>query len=256
MNKQTLSMPVAIIIAGVMISAAVMYSGKSQPQTGAVDQKQQQNAGGDKNTAPKNFSGPKAIDANDHVAGSPDAPITLVVFTDLECPFCKRFDATTKQMMDDYGKQGKVRLVFRHFPLDSLHTKARTEAEATECATDQGGNDAFWKFADKIFEITPSNNGLDLTQLPKIAADLGLNKTKFEKCLADKTFAAKVQADADDAVASGAQGTPYYVIINTKGEKFPIEYGALPWLNAQKPELSLKSIIDKILKGDSPYIAE
>jgi len=248
-NKNNLMLPLSVVIAGIIISGTILYTKKQTPtpnQQAAVVQPIEK----------KVFTGPRAVDANDHVTGNPGAPITVVMFTDLECPFCKRFDATTKQMMDDYGKQGKVKLVFRHFPLDQLHTKSRTEAEATECATDQGGNDAFWKFADKIFEITPSNDKLDLTQLPKIAADLKIDKTKFEKCLADKTFAAKVQADADDAVASGAQGTPYYVIINAKGEKFPIEYGALPWTNAQQPKISLKAIIDNILKGESPTIPE
>src|SRR3990172_9010082 len=97
----------------------------------------------------------------DHIRGDPAAPVTLVEYSDFECPFCKRFHGTVKKLVDESG--GRVRWVFRHFPLDDLHpVKARKEAVASECAAELGGNDAFWKFADRFFELTPSNNRTDI----------------------------------------------------------------------------------------------
>src|SRR3989338_2531696 len=95
----------------------------------------------------------------DHLRGDPKATVKVVEFSDLECPFCKNFHRTMQQVMSEYS--GQVAWVYRHFPLDSLHSKARKEAEASECAAELGGNDGFWAYVDKLFEITPSNNGLD-----------------------------------------------------------------------------------------------
>src|SRR5207249_6414117 len=80
-------------------------------------------------------------------------------------------------------KDGKVVWVYRHFPIDSLHSKARKEAQASECAAALGGNEAFWAYSDKLFEVTPSNNRLDLAQLPRIAQEIGLDRAQFETCL-------------------------------------------------------------------------
>lgn len=101
----------------------------------------------------------RAVDTKKEVVrGNPDAKITIIEYSDLECPFCKRFHVTMEQVLATYGND--VRVVFRHFPLDSLHKKARTEANAVECAGEQG---KFWEFIDGIFAVTPSNDGLDIT---------------------------------------------------------------------------------------------
>ena len=174
----------------------------------------------------------KPIDKNDHILGDPSAPVKLVEFSDFECPFCKRVYPTLKQVMKEYGKTGKVALVYRHFPLDSLHQKARKEAQASECANELGGNNAFWAYADKIFEITPSNDRLDLSLLPKIAEDIGLDRSKFAACLAGDArggkYADHIESDVRDAIASGGDGTPYIVVIAPNGETFPIT-GAQPY---------------------------
>ena len=151
--------------------------------------------------------------------GNPKAPIMIVEFSDTECPYCKTFHATMHQVIDTYGKTGKVAWVYRHFPIDNIHSKARKEAEATECAAELGGNDGFWKYLDNLYKITPSNNELDLSLLPKIAEDSGLDKEKFVTCLDSGKYADKVEKDYQDAVAAGGQGTPYPVII-TKREKY------------------------------------
>ncbi len=170
----------------------------------------------------------------DHIRGNKNAKITLVEFSDLECPFCKRVHPTMQRLLQDYD--GKVAWVYRHFPLRSLHSKAAKEAEATECASEQG---KFWEYTDKIFEVTPSNDGLDLSQLPVLAEQVGLNKKKFEECLSSGKFAAHVSQDEQDAVASGGRGTPHTVILTSDGKKIPAS-GALPYEN-------FKAIIDPLL---------
>ncbi len=101
------------------------------------------------------------VTEKDHIYGNPAADLLLVEYSDLECPFCKRFHETMTQVMKEYGDTGKVAWVYRHFPLDSIHSKARHEAEATECAGELGGKDKFFEYLNKLMEITPSNNQLD-----------------------------------------------------------------------------------------------
>jgi protein-disulfide isomerase len=174
---------------------------------------------------------------NDWIKGDKNAKISIIEFSDTECPFCKRFHATMNQVLAEYD--GQVNWVYRHFPLTSLHAKAQREAEATECAGDQKGNDGFWAFTDRLFEITPSNDGLSESQLTEIADYAGLNVGKFQECLDSGKFASKVQGQARDAQAAGGRGTPYSVIL-AGDQKIPIP-GALPFD-------SVKSTLDSLIK--------
>src|SRR5574343_1436136 len=106
----------------------------------------------------------------------------FVEYSDTECPFCKQFHSTLRQMMDEYGKDGKVAWVYRHFPIDGLHPKARKEAEATECANELGGPSKFWEYTNMIYERTPGNDGLDPANLPKFAKEIGLDEKAFTEC--------------------------------------------------------------------------
>ena len=105
----------------------------------------------------------RPVSADEHILGNADARIVIVEYSDLECPFCKVFHNTMHEVVKT--RAGEVAWVYRHYPIPQLHPKAFHEAEATECAWEQGGNEAFWKYTDKIFEITPSNNGLEESQL-------------------------------------------------------------------------------------------
>lgn len=180
----------------------------------------------------------KPVDKNsDWIKGDKNAKISIVEFSDTECPFCKRFHATMNQVLAEYD--GKVNWVYRHFPLASLHSKAQKEAEATECAGDQKGNDGFWAYIDRMFEITPSNNGLAESQLTDIAKYVGLDVNKFQECLDSGKFTSKVQGQTSDAQAAGGRGTPYSVIL-VGDQKIPIP-GALPFE-------SIKSTLDTLVK--------
>ena len=169
-----------------------------------------------------------------------DALVKIVEYSDLECPFCKQFHGTIKQIMDEYGKDGKVAWVYRHFPLDQLHSKARNEAVATECANELGGNDKFWAYTDRLFEITPANNGLDPAELPKIAQYVGLNVDKFNTCLTSGKYTKHIQGDVDNATATGGNGTPWSIVVAKNGKKFP--------LNGAQPYASVKQLIDIALQ--------
>src|SRR3989344_453399 len=147
MTLSDLSIPGAIVIAGALIAGAVYVS---QNRSGSTElQPQAAEQTGD-------LEEMSPITSTDHIRGNPDAPIKIVEYSDFECPFCKRFHETMQQVSAEYGDQ--VAWVYRHFPLDQLHSKARKEAVASECAAELGGNDAFWKFTDRFFELTPSND--------------------------------------------------------------------------------------------------
>ena len=152
----------------------------------------------------------------DHVLGNPNAEVVIVEYSDLECPFCRVFHQTLTRIMEEYGKGGSVAWVYRHFPLAQLHTKAAREAEATECAAELGGNLAFWKYINRIFEVTPSNDGLDLAKLPAIAAEVGLDRKAFEACLTSGRHASRVESEYTEATSAGGRGTPFNVLLLRK----------------------------------------
>ena len=234
-KKSNFMIPGAIIVAGVIIAGAIMYSNGSVPSAGSGQAAAGAARDGAQNGAIENI---KPVTEDDHIRGSINAPVIIVEFSDLECPFCKRFHSTLQQIVDEYD--GKVSWVYRHFPLASLHSKAVKEAEATECAAELGGNDAFWAYVDRLFEVTPSNNGLDLDDLPQIAENVGLDVGKFQECLDERRYKDAVQADYDDAINSGGQGTPYSIVIARDGTKSVIP-GALPFE-------SIKKIVDTALE--------
>ena len=204
MEQNKLAIPIAIIIAGAIIAGAVFYSNKGKvldKNTGTVAEEKIELA---------------PISDKDHIFGNPNAPIVFVEYSDTECPFCKRFHETMNQVMSEYGKDGRVAWVYRQFPIDQLHSKARKESQATECAGEVGGNDKFWEYLNKLFSITPSNNNLDLSLLPTIATDVGLDKSKFEECLSSDRWNDKVEADYQSGVKAGVRGTPHTIMVVKK----------------------------------------
>jgi protein-disulfide isomerase len=158
--------------------------------------------------------------------GKENAPITIVEFSDFECPFCSRANPSIEQVMKEYGD--KVRVVFRHFPLD-FHKKAPKASEAALCAGDQG---KFWEMHDTLFA---NQQQIDVPDLKKHAASLKLDQAKFDKCLDSGEKAAVVQKDLEDGKAAGVSGTPAFFI-----------NGIL--LSGAQPFEEFKSIIDEELK--------
>jgi predicted DsbA family dithiol-disulfide isomerase len=104
------------------------------------------------------------VTSDDHIFGNKDAEVTIVEYTDMECPFCARVHPTMKKLVEDYD--GKVNWVVRHYPLDAIHENARLKAEAAECAWEQGGDEAFFKYTDELFEmIAPTKPTFDTSAL-------------------------------------------------------------------------------------------
>jgi len=190
-------------------------------------------------TAPPKDVKVDSVTATDHIRGNKDARIALIEYSDLECPFCKKFHPTAKKVLDTY--QNQIVWVYRHFPLSQLHSKAKKEAEATECAAKLAGNDGFWQMMDKIFEVTPSNNGLDLATLPDLAAQVGIDKTAFAACLDSGEMASRVDTQYQSGVNSGVTGTPGNFLLDTKTGRVIEIPGAVPFEN-------INQAIDSMLK--------
>ncbi len=212
-----LNVPTAILLAGALIAGSYYFVNRSHVTTPNRD-----------NTATvldgQNLKTPvDPVTKEDHLLGNPQAKIVLIEYSDLECPYCKVFHKTMKKVMEDYAKDGTVAWVYRHFPLDTLHSKARKEAEAAECAAELGGNTAFWDFIDSVYDITPSNNNLDASQLGTVAVKIGLEKSEFQSCLDSGKHADKVEADYQSGLKAGTIGTPNTFLISTGNDIIPIE---------------------------------
>jgi protein-disulfide isomerase len=134
--------------------------------------------------------------------GGVNAPVTIIEFSDYECPFCKRADVTVQQVMKTYGD--KVRLVHRDFPL-SFHAHARPAAEAARCAEAQG---KFWPYHDKLF----ASQDLSTEKLQAMATEVGLDRAKFDECVAKQQFNAGIDQDIADGTEAGVTGTPAFFI--------------------------------------------
>ena len=132
--------------------------------------------------------------------GPANAPVTIVEFSDFECPYCQSMLGTIKNVQETYGE--KVRLVYRQFPLNSIHPNAQRAAEASLCANDQG---RFWEMHDLMFE---DQRGLSVEALTKKAESLELDGPTFEKCLTSNKYAEQVKQDVMDGTVVGVTGTP------------------------------------------------
>lgn len=236
-QTNTLSIPVAIVIAGVLIAGALFFGLKSNDGSKVANAPQPQAVA----QPTGDLEQMKLVSKNDHIRGNPNAPVRIVEYSDTECPFCKRFHSTMKEVMDTYGKDGKVAWVYRHFPLDQLHSKARKEAVALECANEQGGNDKFWEYADRLYEVTPANNGLDLAELPKIAEYVGLDTAKFNTCLGSTKYDKHIEDEVQNAQATGGNGTPWSIVVGSNGKKYP--------LSGAQPLAAIKQLIDLASQG-------
>ncbi len=224
-EKKDYLLPASIIIAALFIAGAWIYT--TGLKNVAPEEKVNQPV-----VLASDMENLKLISGDDYVMGNLNAQVKIIEFSDLECPFCKVFHQTMKQVMAEYGNNGKVAWVYRHWPLEQLHPKAKTSALAAECAGELGGNEKFWEYLDKYFEITPSNNQINLSELPKIAENIGLNRSQFESCLQSGKYQEKIESQIKNATESNPEcprcGTPFSIVIAKNGKKYPIP-GAFPY---------------------------
>jgi len=145
------------------------------------------------------------------VLGRADAPVTRVEFSDYQCPFCQRFFSTTlSAIKKQYVDTGKVRYVFRDFPLDQMHPQARKAAEAAHCAGELG---KYWEMHDLLFQ---NQKALALPQLAERARTVGVDGAQFDECLSSGRHGARVERGLTDGAAVGVQATPTFVVGKTK----------------------------------------
>ena len=181
----------------------------------------------------------RVSNTRDHIYGNPNAKISLIEYSDFECPFCKRFHSTAKKVVAAYG--GKVNWVYRHFPLAFHNPGAQKQAEASECANALGGNTAFWKYADSIYERTKSNgDGFPLDNLVPLAKEIGLDEWTFQSCLDSGKYMARVKQDLIEGAQIGINGTPGNILLNNETGAVKLKMGAIPLA-------TLKAEIERLL---------
>jgi len=175
---------------------------------------------------------------DDPVKGDPNAPITIVEFSDFQCPFCARFHSTTfPQLEANYIDSGKVKFVYRDFPIQSIHPIAVPAAFAAECADEQG---MFWEYHDIVFENQKKWQGLSgpimVDTFEQYALDLGLNTSDFNTCFESGKYADEVTKDLQDGVSYGVTGTPGFFVGND-------ELGYVKMIGAQ-PYAAFQQVIE------------
>lgn len=173
---------------------------------------------------------------NDHIRGSKNPEVLLIEYSDFECPFCARFHPTAVEALEEYGD--KLAMVYRHFPLDSIHPKARPAANASECAAEIGGVDKFWAFTDELY----ANQTTALSDFSATAVKVGINKAAFDTCVSENRHEDRVQADYQEGLDAGVTGTPGNFIVNKNGEVWQLP-GAVPYA-------TLKSTIEEALAAN------
>lgn len=160
--------------------------------------------------------------------GPATARVTIVEFADLQCPYCRAAVYPVRQLLAAYPND--VRLVFRHFPITSVHPLAETLANASMCAHDQG---KFWPLHDRLYQAQDS---LSYDTLISLARSVGIDIDRMERCMKSGTFANAIKQDFTDAVALGGRGTPTWIV---NGEKIE---GALPFE-------TWKTLVEDLLKS-------
>lgn len=208
LSKTTLWQIISSVLA-VLLVVSIFTNGfgfGSDSGTGAVVNNPQVNNNG--NNIP---TGPIDVSADDDpVKGDKDAPVTIIEFSDFQCPFCSRFfEQTLPQIKTNYIDTGKVKFVYRDFPLDSIHPQARPAALASECADEQG---KFWEMHDLLFQKQDEWVSTGTPFFKKYAKDLGLDSSKFNTCLDSKKYDDEIQSDLNDGANAGVQGTPAFFV--------------------------------------------
>jgi protein-disulfide isomerase len=166
---------------------------------------------------------PEITDA-DHILGSRDAAVIIVEYSDMNCPFCRRFHTTMKQVVEDYN--GQVAWVYRHF---AFQTQDSSDAAAlSECIAATEGNEAFWDFTDSLFAKADAAGSLSRALLVEAAADVGLSEAQATECIASEEYQQIVTEQREGGSAAGVTGTPASILVTADGGPQEFISGALP----------------------------
>lgn len=253
-KKDFLTPPMASLLGSFVIAVAILMHGgvikigsvnTAAPVAQQAAPSQPDQAAPAQAPAAAPTSGKVSVD-DDPVLGDKSAKVTMVEFSDYECPFCKRhFDQVYPLLKKDYIDTGKVKMVFRDYPLPFHDPMATFEAKAANCAKDQGGDSVYFKFHDAIFTKTTSNgNGLTKDQVYQFATDLGLNQANLKTCADSDKYDGEVKKDVADGGAAGVSGTPTFII--GKSDASGTIDGTL--VVGAQPYTAFQAAIDPLLK--------
>ena len=199
------AVPVAIVVGFAMIALAIFFTGNEKENIAQIPSNIPEGDVLETTVRPP--------DQTDFIKGNPNAPILMIEYSDYDCPFCKQYHETLNQIMNEYGITGRVAWVYRQFPLKQLHPNAPKISEAALCVGELGGSAAFWKFTDSIFAGRELQEPTNMITLPDVAAEAGVDKAAYQSCVSSGKMKEKVEASVEEALALGAQGTPYTVLV-------------------------------------------
>lgn len=240
------AIPISIVLAGALIAGAVYFSSNGEKSAGNPTQ------------PTSKVDQIKKIDSKDHTLGNPNATISIIEYSDLQCPYCQEFHNSMNEIMKTYGIEGKISWTYRHFWKEKklqdgsiFHPLAGKSAEATECVAELGGNDKFWAYIDAIFK---GQNTGSLNRLSEIAVEIGVDKNSFDQCLASGKYTEKVAKSYEEGRKYGVSGTPNsFILVNGKPADFLLgDLSSNPssikgFIPGAYPIDSLKDIIDSLL---------
>lgn len=178
----------------------------------------------------------RPVSPTDHIIGNPSAPIVLVEYADSDSEYSKKLQLTMEQLMTEYAGGNKVAWVYRHFPVTTLHGSAAMNALAAECAASVSTPTNFFRFIDAMHTIAPGASSFNPKQYGTIVSQLSLPKDRFDACVSSAAFEKQVHDDYSNALAAGATGSPYIILL-VQGQKPRSIQGAPPYK-------TLKKIID------------
>ncbi|MDP2648042.1 MAG: DsbA family protein [Candidatus Yanofskybacteria bacterium] len=224
LDKSKLILPGAIMFAAILVSGTLLYANGFL--SGTIDSPE---------TGAPQFADVSVDD--DPMLGNENAPVTIIEFSDFQCLYCRRFwKDTMAQLKSEYIDTGKVRFVYRDYPLTGGHPAALVSALGGECAQDQG---KFWEFHDKIFQEQDKQGtgtiAYTVTEVKRWAQEIGLNAAEFNACVDSGKYSSEVEKDLADGSAAGVNGTPTFFI---NGQRL---VGALPFAQ-------FKQVIDRELQ--------
>jgi protein-disulfide isomerase len=201
------AIPIAIVVGFGMIALAIFFTNGRDVAPTQVTQEVPESA------EEVTSAGPRPVDETDYIRGNPNAPILLIEYSDYDCPFCKQFHSTMKQVMEDFGVDGRVAWVYRQFPIEQLHPNSPRISEAALCVGDIGGQTAFWQFSDLIFEQREFDAPTNVVRLPDYAERVGVDRDAYNACMNSGRMQQAVLDSVKDGFDAGIRGTPYTYVV-------------------------------------------
>ncbi|MFC1615969.1 DsbA family protein [Patescibacteria group bacterium] len=230
MEKRNTGLIITILFGALIISASLVFFGfkmntkmtdeefNTKVREGieiyVEDMKQEYEADAEAQQQPKPTTVEGDYSDDDPFKGDENAPITIVEFSDYQCPFCSRFAAgTLKEIDEKYIQTGKVKFVFRDLPLDG-HTQAYPASLFAECAREQAGDEVYFKVHDELFATVGTGESFDFDKIADFAVELGVDKAKAKTCFDEDKYKEEIEADRDEARSIGISGTPAFIVGN------------------------------------------